>query len=256
MGRSGKRGKEVAILKSYKRQEVVHDLIYKELKGVPLQDEKDIAMAINGMAHCGEAALQLLERIQTARVQKDERQFHVPGEVAFWLRDDDRIDKIIHEAKLDDVLPVMSALGLGGEVRDSVTVIFSWVLFDIIEMAELDTPGELKPVLYKTDPNSKLESELLPSANMSDFGLDITLWAVTRLCLQITDWALDWQTDTRIKAWVIVNAFNLALTENSAAKLVKAVYVRDVTQHQVPGHYSSQEYCDALFSAVTKSIVY
>jgi ppGpp synthetase/RelA/SpoT-type nucleotidyltranferase len=213
-------------------QEAHHDLVYKQLNGVPSDDEKSLIDMINGIAHAGEMALVQLQKILKRRVETLSREFADEYEVGTWLKT--HLPELLGVKKLD-YIPMLQRLE---------------TLFDVLRIFGVTTPSKLeKDLLEKTHakglhPGAEvlrefekiLESEVDIEQWTETFRKDPTDWAILKLCTYRCDqvWFKDHMTATeisRLQAFACINAINFALSEPSRREWIHDIVTAILQQY-------------------------
>lgn len=226
-------------------QEAQHDLIYKELNGIPSEDERNLLAMINGLAHAGEVALTQLQICVQRRIEDKTRKFSDEYEVRAWL--------IKH---VPDILKFGGWDGQGPYMRRLST------LFNILRILNLTKPSSFNeglvshPVSWHFFIGPGAGSGFLGQVLQWIFGLldtiqdlqhwrkafrnDATDWAIITLCLNpckslsnhyISLYPNQSHWDSH-KAFILTNTINLALADG----FVRQSWIQDLLNEVLSRH--------------------
>ncbi|KAF1951471.1 hypothetical protein CC80DRAFT_207686 [Byssothecium circinans] len=204
-------------------QEAQHDLIYKQLNGVPSEDERNLLDMINGLAHAGEVALTQLQICLQRRIEDNTREFADEYQVRAWLIK--HVPDILHfkwngqgpyMRRLSTLFNILrnfnlkKPLELEDKLRDR-----TWHVIDL-GIARSDFLGQVLPwILGPLNEDEDIERW------KKAFRSDATDWAIMRLCSEPCMTFSDnypshyrhqphWD---RHKAFILTNTINLALAD-------------------------------------------
>ncbi|KAI9710742.1 MAG: hypothetical protein M1820_002575 [Bogoriella megaspora] len=230
-------------------QEAGHDITYKELSGNPSEDERSMLELVNGLAHSGEVALRQLQIIQNRRINEQSRLFQDKHELTIWLKEWLKRWKDEHHQSNQEV-----RFRLG----------YVELLWVIIQIKGLKTPHELAAALRYDNTNSRNPEsspgsqndaassahEYLPIIVEDSLGnLDLSLWAIIRICVPFDQKESIPELDAKMKGFAVIYAINLALCRPHTARFMVQEYLAQLKTFDVDDE-SKARMKGALFSVL------